>query len=491
MHRTLEDHTRGLLSELTLAVDELVKENRALRAQILQYEQKYGTGYHQPSAAERLRGLFKTYRRKHVVKSNVLGVLPDLHKDLVWEVNFGDGVLVSASVDHTARIWSVSGGDGKCAVVYRGHKGSVNSARFHPSNPKLMCTASGDLEIHLFKVPELDKSKDLQRNGDENRVKEDQDVVVVDDDDDDDIAVRSHSLPVLVLGPNDYPPRPEDDIFDADGDTGTGSISPVDDGSNKSNYFEDVQDNANILVKRSSSLPNVFDEKSIPASNMINIEAPDAFVKAHSEPVVCADWITTGEMIASGSWDSICTIWSVGNGEITQVQQLKGHEDRISNLDTLADMKVVLTSSKDHSFRLWDLRTTSAPVSVFQGHSGPVTSAVFGKVGGADIVASAGEDRTIQIWDIRFVNSCISDIQCSSVANRLSFSPKTNLLAAPHDNGKISIYSGEGEILQILEQPDALEYRFPALSSCWSLDEQMIYSTGWDRKISFWKSVSV
>ena len=46
-------------------------------------------------------------------------------------------------------IWSID--SGKCLLQYQGHKGSVNSLRFHPTKD-LVLTASGDQTCHLWQA---------------------------------------------------------------------------------------------------------------------------------------------------------------------------------------------------------------------------------------------------------------------------------------------------------------------------------------------------
>ena len=72
------------------------------------------------------------------------------HTDGLWEItngNLNENIIGTASADGSARIWDAT--TGSCLAVYREHTGSVNSIRFHPSDP-LACTASGDGSIHIW-----------------------------------------------------------------------------------------------------------------------------------------------------------------------------------------------------------------------------------------------------------------------------------------------------------------------------------------------------
>ena len=72
------------------------------------------------------------------------------HSDKLTDVMFSaDGQsLVTASHDGTARIWSVS--DAKEKVVLRGHSGVVNSAQFSPNGLHVVTASSQDRTVRLW-----------------------------------------------------------------------------------------------------------------------------------------------------------------------------------------------------------------------------------------------------------------------------------------------------------------------------------------------------
>ena len=46
-----------------------------------------------------------------------------------------------------------------------------------------------------------------------------------------------------------------------------------------------------------------------------------------------------------------------------------GHDQELTNVCTHPSQRLVVTSSKDTTFRLWDFRDPSMKVNVFQGHT--------------------------------------------------------------------------------------------------------------------------
>lgn len=65
-----------------------------------------------------------------------------------WILNIYWRLLFYVS-DHTAHIWWIE--SGSCLLQYAGHKGSVNSIRFHPTQD-LVLTASGDQTAHIWRA---------------------------------------------------------------------------------------------------------------------------------------------------------------------------------------------------------------------------------------------------------------------------------------------------------------------------------------------------
>ena len=72
------------------------------------------------------------------------------HTDGLWDISScvqNPSIIGTASADCSARIWDVS--NGLCVAMYREHKGSVNSIRFHPMQP-VACTAAGDGCVYVW-----------------------------------------------------------------------------------------------------------------------------------------------------------------------------------------------------------------------------------------------------------------------------------------------------------------------------------------------------
>lgn len=87
----------------------------------------------------------------------------------------------------------------------------------------------------------------------------------------------------------------------------------------------------------------------------------------HSHVVVAADWIYGMDQIITGSWDRTALLWDVETKEV--LQPLTGHDHELTHVSAHPNQKLVITASRDTTFRLWDFRDQIPSVSVFQGHT--------------------------------------------------------------------------------------------------------------------------
>ena len=145
-----EEHLRHVLSELSEALEALLKENKQLKQQLADLGQvPVAPG----SVKSRLRSIFRREDKKSLQewrpKSRLVG-----HSDGVWDVHAARNRLASSSADRSVRIWDEHG---FVSFVYLGHKGSVNAVRFHPRVP-VLASCAGDGAVHLSTLAESETS---------------------------------------------------------------------------------------------------------------------------------------------------------------------------------------------------------------------------------------------------------------------------------------------------------------------------------------------
>ncbi|RCN51548.1 WD domain, G-beta repeat protein [Ancylostoma caninum] len=202
----------------------------------------------------------------------------------------------------------------------------------------------------------------------------------------------------------------------------------------------------------------------------------------HTGVVIGCEWLAGGSQLITASWDRTANIYDVERGEVLNI--LSGHEMELNHCSAHPSQKLVVTSSKDSTFRLWDFRETIQSVAVFQGHQDSVSSVAFST---GDRIVSGSDDRTVKVWDLRNMRSAISTIRLSSAANRLSVSRTHGAIAIPLDNRHVRIYDLAGNRLPRV--PNRRCHSRMVSCAAWADDHPHcnLLTCGFDRGVAGWK----
>ncbi|VDK45418.1 unnamed protein product, partial [Cylicostephanus goldi] len=218
------------------------------------------------------------------------------------------------------------------------------------------------------------------------------------------------------------------------------------------------------------------------SSEGIRIKSPLMRLTGHTGVVIGCDWLAGGSQLCTASWDRTANIYDVERGEVLNI--LSGHEMELNHCSAHPSQKLVVTSSKDSTFRLWDFRETIQSVAVFQGHQESVSSVAFSS---GDRIVSGSDDRTVKVWDLRNMRSAISTIRLSSAANRLSVSRSHGVVAIPLDNRHVRIYDLAGNRLPRV--PNRRCHSRMVSCAAWADDHPQVnlLTCGFDRGVAGWK----
>ncbi|KAK3925487.1 WD repeat-containing protein 37 [Frankliniella fusca] len=360
------------------------------------------------------------------------------HRDGVWDVSVarpGQPLIGTASADHSACIWSVE--KGRCLLQYLGHQGSVNSIKFHPSRD-LVLTASGDQTAHIWQAAVTwEHKKPASMDEDDSNCDKDE------------------------YGTDDY----EAELMDG---------SPC-------------------------------------------LRTPVRELVGHSNAVMAADWLPNADQVITASWDRTASLYDVETGEllhsltgtpydlfmlgtffyqpeerrkifsnILSIGHQIGHDQELTYASAHHSQRLVVTSSIDTTFRLWDFREPIHSVSVFQGHTETVTCAVFTR---EDKVVSGSDDRSVKVWDLRNMRSPLATIRSDSSANRIAVSP-SGVIGIPYDNRQVRLFDLSGNRLARLPRSSRQGHRRMVCCVAWGEDKgdcsTNFYSCGFDRLVLGW-----
>ncbi|XP_049877725.1 WD repeat-containing protein 37 [Pectinophora gossypiella] len=213
------------------------------------------------------------------------------------------------------------------------------------------------------------------------------------------------------------------------------------------------------------------------------LRTPLAELGGHQGVVVAADWLAGGDHVITASWDRTANLYDVETGDCLQI--LTGHDHELTHASAHHSSRLVVTASRDTTFRLWDFREPIHSVSVFQGHTESVTSAVFTR---EDKVVSGSDDRSVKVWDVRNMRSALATIRSDSSVNRVGVS-SGGLIAIPHDNRQVRLFDLQGQRLARLPRSSRQGHRRMVTSVAWAEDISSninFFSCGFDRRILGW-----
>lgn len=128
--------------------------------------------------------------------------------------------------------------------------------------------------------------------------------------------------------------------------------------------------NWDVPVKKGHSSEEELDDEDDPIDERERVDVlrtPLCEFSGHSSVVVAADWLPGGDQIITASWDRSAILWDVETREA--IQPLTGHDHELTHASAHQTQRLVVTASRDSTFRLWDFRENIPAVSVFQGHT--------------------------------------------------------------------------------------------------------------------------
>ncbi|XP_064644351.1 WD repeat-containing protein 37-like [Lineus longissimus] len=213
------------------------------------------------------------------------------------------------------------------------------------------------------------------------------------------------------------------------------------------------------------------------------VRSPVLELHGHTGVIIAADWLAGGTQVISASWDRMANLYDAETAEV--INTLTGHDSELTHVCAHPAQKLVVTSSKDTTFRVWDLRDKSMQVNVFQGHTQPVTSAVFA---GVDMVVSGSDDRTVKVWDLRNMRSPNTTIRTDSAVNRLAISQSSMTIAIPLDNRHVRLHDIHGVRLGRLPRNNRQGHSRMVCAATWCDDHPMcnLFTCGFDRRVFGW-----
>jgi len=117
-------------------------------------------------------------------------------------------------------------------------------------------------------------------------------------------------------------------------------------------------------------------------------------LRGHTGSVMSVAFSHDGKVLASSSRDETIRLWDPQMGEMKQ--KLTGHTGDVYSVAFAPGDKTLVSGAGDHRIFVWDLRTGKI-AQTLEGHTDVVRSVAFSPDG--KLLASTGADLTVRLWD--------------------------------------------------------------------------------------------
>ncbi|KAJ5069895.1 guanine nucleotide-binding protein subunit beta-1 [Anaeramoeba ignava] len=161
-------------------------------------------------------------------------------------------------------------------------------------------------------------------------------------------------------------------------------------------------------------------------------------IALRSHWVMGCGYSPSGNLIASGGLDNLCTIYNVRSEDpqLKPLCELSAHTGYVSSCRFLNDNQI-LTSSGDMSCILWDIET-STKITEFADHNGDVMSISLQKDN--NMFVSGGAEGVAKLWDIKSGNSVATFEGHQADINSVKFFPDGQAFATGSDDATCRIF---------------------------------------------------
>lgn len=365
------------------------------------------------------------------------------HDDAVQYAEFsGDGQrVVTASDDHTARVWS--GTDGHLLATLQGHTDRIWTAQFSPDGQRIVTASddrtarvwnSGDgrllttLQGHTSSVASARFSPDGQR-----------------------IVTTSWDHTARVWNTND------------------GRLLTTFSGHQAEVITADFSPDSQRIVTTS------FDKT---ARVWGSADGRLLFTLQHDGPVVNAMFFPDGQRIVTTSRDHTARVWGNADGRLLFTLQ---HDGPVVSAAFSPDGRRIVTASHDKTARVWSV-DDGRLLAILQGHTNTVYSAAFSPDG--QRIVTAGFDNTMRIWNTVCGRMVVSlQGHTGWVLNLAVSKDGQRIVTASYDQTARVWNSANGHLLTTLEGHGG-----GVIYAAFSPDDQRIVTASADHTARVWNA---
>jgi len=168
-----------------------------------------------------------------------------------------------------------------------------------------------------------------------------------------------------------------------------------------------------------------------------------------SDVVISSD----GQFALSSSWDHTLRLWDLNTGLTTRT--FIGHTADVLSVSFSADNRQIVSGSRDRTIKLWNTLGECKFDIKDEGHTEWVSTVRFSPNSLNPVIVSAGWDKVVKVWELSKCKLRTNHYGHTGYINTIAVSPDGSLAASGGKDGVTMLWDlNEGKHLYSLEAGD-------------------------------------